>query len=96
MVYSSGTKVKRDFTSNDTVLKYRGIFSFLVLIVLLTRSGYTVNSMKDFIVKTKNRKIPQNFNMVSFDAKSLFTFVPLEYTIHIITKQIFEDHKITH
>ena len=33
--------------------------------------------------------------MVSFDVKSLFTFVPLECTIEIILKRIFEDHEIT-
>ena len=33
--------------------------------------------------------------MVSFDVKSLFTSVPLEYTIDIIIKPIFEDHEIT-
>ena len=33
--------------------------------------------------------------MVSFDVKSHFTSVPLEYTIHIIIKRIFEDHEIT-
>ena len=33
--------------------------------------------------------------MVSFDVKSLFTSVPLEYTIDIIIKRIFEDHEIT-
>ena len=33
--------------------------------------------------------------MVSFDVKSLFTFVLPEYTIDINIKQIFEDHEIT-
>ena len=33
--------------------------------------------------------------MVSFDVKSLFTSVPLEYTIDIIIKRVFEDHEIT-
>ena len=61
----------------------------------LTRSGYTVNSTKDLIVKIKNEKVPQNCNMVSFDVKSLFTSVPLEYTIDIIIKRVFEDHEIT-
>ena len=55
----------------------------------------TVNSTKDLVVKIKNEKVPQNCNMVSFDVKSLFTSVPLEYTIDIIIKPIFEDHEIT-
>ena len=57
----------------------------MILTVYLDR----VNSTKDLTVKIKNEKIPQNFHMVSFDVKSLFTFVPLEYTIELIIKQIF-------
>ena len=56
----------------------------MILTVYLDR----VNSTKDLTVKIKNEKIPQNFHMV-FDVKSLFTFVPLEYTIELIIKQIF-------
>ena len=33
--------------------------------------------------------------MVSFDVKSRFTFVPLEYTVDIIIKRIFQEHEIT-
>ena len=51
--------------------------------------------MKDPIVKIKNENFSRNCNMVSFDVKFLFTSVPLEYTIDIIIKQIFEDYKIT-
>ena len=61
----------------------------------LTRSGYTVNSTKELIVKIKNEKIPKNCNMVSFDVKPISTSVQLEYTIDITIKRIFEDHKNT-
>ena len=60
----------------------------------LTGSRYTVNSTKGLIVKIKNKKIPQNWNMVSFDVKYIFTSVLLEYTIDIFIKRIFEDHEI--
>ena len=33
--------------------------------------------------------------MVSSDVKSRSTFVPLEYTVDIIIKWIFEEHEIT-
>ena len=33
--------------------------------------------------------------MLSFDVKSLFTPVPLEHTIDIIIKRIYEKHEIT-
>ena len=51
--------------------------------------------MLTFIAKIKNEKVPQNCNMASFDVKSLFTSLALEYTIDIIIRQIFEDHEIT-
>ena len=49
---------------------------------------------KDLVVKIKNEKIPENCDMVSFDVKYLFPSVPIEYTLDIFIKQIFEDHEI--
>ena len=40
-------------------------------------------------------KIPENYEMVSFDVKSFFTSVSLEHTIDIIITQICEKHEIT-
>ena len=61
----------------------------------LTQSRYTVNSTKDLIVKIKNEEVAQSCNMISFNVKSLFTSVPLDYTVDIIIKRIFEDHETT-
>ena len=47
------------------------------------------------MINIKNEKITENYEMVSFDVKFLFTLVPLEHTIDIITKRIFEKHEIT-
>ena len=49
----------------------------------LAHSEYTIRSTIDLMNKVKNERIPQAFSMVSFDVKSLFTFVPLEKTIDI-------------
>ena len=46
------------------------------------------------MIKIKNEKNPENYEMVSFDVKSLFTSVPLEYTIDIIINRIYEKHEI--
>ena len=56
------------------------------LLSTLTQSRYTVNSTKDLIVKIKNEEVPQSCNMISFNVKSLFTSVPLDYTVDIIIK----------
>ena len=47
------------------------------------------------MVKIKNEKIPENYEMVSFDVKSLSTSVPLEHTIDLIIKRIYEKQEIT-
>ena len=85
----------RSIVSNIGTASYQLAKYLDQLLSPLTRSRYTVNSTKDLVVKIKNEKVPQNCNMVSFDVKSLFTSVPLEYTIDIIIKRIFEDHEIT-
>ena len=85
----------RPIVSNIGTASYQLVKYLDQLLSPLTRSRYTVNSTKDLVVRIKNEKVPQNCNMVSFDVKSLFTSVPLEYTIDIIIKRIFEDHEIT-
>ena len=56
----------------------------------LTKSKYTVESTKDFISYTRGMKIGDDFEMVSFDVSSLFTNVPLDYTIKIILDKIYK------
>ena len=70
--------------SNIGITSYQLTKYLTQLLSPLTRFRYSVNGSKDLIVETKNEKAPQNCNMVLFDVKSLFTFVPLEYTIYII------------
>ena len=79
----------RPIVSNIGTASYQLAKYLDQLLSPLTRSRYTVNSTKDLVVRIKNEKVPQNCNMVSFDVKSLFTSVPIEYTIDIIIKQIF-------
>ena len=49
----------------------------------------TVKSTKDFIEKLKAVKVPREYQMVSFDAKTLSTNVPLEYAIDLVLKRIY-------
>ena len=60
----------------------------------LAFSEYTIRSTIDLINKVKNERIPQVFNMVSFDVKFLFTSWPLEKTIDIILPQIYHRKEI--
>ena len=43
----------------------------------------------------KHKKVPDRFQMLSFDVKSLFTKVPLETTIDIILRKIYTNHELT-
>ena len=43
----------------------------------------------------KRQVIPSSYKLVSFDVKSLFTNVPLDRTIDIILKRIYDKHEIT-
>ena len=61
----------------------------------LTKSEYTISSTKEFIQRLKSKSIDPNYDMVSFDVTSLFTNVPLNYTIEVILDKIFKEKLIT-
>ena len=54
-----------------------------------------MKSTKDFIEKLRTVKVPKGYQMVSFDVKALFTNVPLEYTIDLVLKRIYENHEVS-
>ena len=56
----------------------------------LSCSEYTVSSSKEFTEIIKPTSIPENFKLVSFDGKSLFTNFPLDTAIDIILKHIYD------
>ena len=55
----------------------------------LGTSEYAVPSSKEFMTTIKNVQVPSGYHMVSFDVKSLFTNVPLEYTIGLVLERIY-------
>ena len=60
----------------------------------LTKSKHNIESTKDFINKLKLMKIDDGYKMVSFDVVSLFTSVPLDYTINIILDKVYKDKMV--
>ena len=60
------------------------------LLAPLTKSEYTINSTKEFISYTKKLKVGKEYEMISFDVSNLFTNVPLELTIDLILKKVYQ------
>ena len=54
-------------------------------------SSLSSSDIKDFVQNIRIIKVPTGYHMVSFDVKSLFTNVPLEYTIDLILKRIYDN-----
>ena len=60
----------------------------------LSKSEYTVNSNLEFISYMKTIYIPSDHKLISFDVKLLITNVPLNFTIDLILKGLYEDSEI--
>jgi hypothetical protein len=60
----------------------------------LTKSEYSIDSTKDFVDRIKQKRLPDDYELVSFDVVSLFTSVPLDYTIGLILDKIYKDKLI--
>ena len=64
------------------------------LLAPIAKSRYTVDSTKEFIGRIRRGSVGDEFDMVSFDVTSLFTNVPLDFTIDVILKKIYREKKI--
>ena len=60
----------------------------------LSKSEYTVDNNVEFINNIKSEKVPTGHSFISFDVKSLFTNVPMDYTINIILRRIYDDNEL--
>ena len=65
------------------------------ILSLLRESEFTNESIKHFIEINKHKKVPEAFQMLSLDVKSLFTNVPLEATIDVILRIIYTNQELT-
>ena len=84
----------RPMVSNCGTASYKLEKYLAKLLSPLSKSQYTVQSTKEFINHIKKQKVPSNYKMISFDVISLFTNVPIDATIDIILKRIYERKEI--
>ena len=75
----------RPIISNIGTSSY-GLAQHLAKLPLLNQSEFTVKHARAFMKEFKNMLPPDNYKLITFDATSLFTNVPLDYTTDIILK----------
>ena len=84
----------RPIISNIGTATYETAKYLNKLFTPLTKSKYSILNTDDLISRLKIETIPDGDKMISFDVKSLFTNVPLERTIEIILKKVYDEKKI--
>ena len=84
----------RPIVSNVGMATYNTAKYSANLLAPLAKSDNTIINTADFINRLKEERIPRKYKMISFDVKSLFTNVPLNGTISIILRKIYDEGKI--
>ena len=60
----------------------------------LTSSEYNLKNSYELVKSIKNTKIVNRYKMISFDNTNLFTNVPLDKTIKIILRNIYQERML--
>ena len=84
----------RPVISNIGTTTYQISKQLAKLLSPLTKNDQNIESTADFIKKLKMMKIKDGYKMVSLDVVSLFTSVPLDYTINIILDKVYREKKV--
>ena len=84
----------RPIISNTATASYQLAKYLAKLFSPLNKSEYTVDNNVNFINNAKSKKVPTGHSFISFDMKPLFTNVPLDYTINIILRRIYDDNEL--
>ena len=84
----------RPIISNIGTASYQLPKYLTKLLSPLSTSEYTVANNTEFINHVKRMNIPKDHSFISFDVKSLFTYVPLDFTINVILRRIYNENEI--
>ena len=64
------------------------------MIAPLRESEYIIKSTRNLIGKVKAKEMPNVYQIVSFNVKSLFSNVPLDRTIDIVLRRVYDKHDL--
>ena len=84
----------RPIVSNINTATYNLVKYLSKLLAPVRESEYIIKSTRDFIGKAKAKERSNGYQMISFDVKSLFTNVPIDRTIDIILRRIYDKHEL--
>ena len=84
----------RPTVSNISAVSYYLAKHLAKILAPLSKKEYTVQNTKDFVNFIKLQKIPSNHQLISFDIVFLFTNIPIDATIAIIIRRIYEFKEI--
>ena len=84
----------RPIVSSISTASYQLAKCLAKLLPPLSKSEYTVQSSTEFMEHTKTKTVPRGYHLISFDVISLFMNVPLDATIDIVLKCIYDNKEI--
>ena len=84
----------RPIISNVGTASYQLAKYLVKLLEPLNKSEFTVSSTKEFLDCFDTKDVPQHYKLISFDVTSLFTNVPLDYTIDVVLRRIYVQQEI--
>ena len=93
IIFNIGTAL-RPIISNIGTASYQLAKYLAKLLSPLSTSEYTVANNTEFINHVKRMNIPKDHSFISFDVKSLSTYVPLDFTINVTLKRIYNENEI--
>ena len=84
----------RPIISNIGTATYETAKFLNFLLAPLGESDRNILNTKTFVNQVKGQRIPEDYKMISFNVKSLFTNVPLNEAIYIILAKVYDENKI--
>ena len=84
----------RSVISNIGTASYQLAKYLAKLLSPLSTSEYTVANNMEFINHIKRMNLPKNHSFISSNVKSLFSYVPLDFTINVILRRIYNENEI--